>query len=73
MNKKSFKSYVRSVSDYLNAEYIGKIVIDGDLTIEEKSTIKNIILDHFMYGDSFANAANLIVEYLRGNRKNFQA
>jgi len=71
--KKTYGDYINSVSNYLNAEYIDSITEDTDLTADEKWMIRNIIYEHYENGDSFANAANLIVEYLRDNRKKFQS
>jgi hypothetical protein len=45
--KKSFKEFIRCVSDYINCEYINNITQANDLTDNEKLMIRNIISEHY--------------------------
>jgi hypothetical protein len=64
----SLKDYLYGVADYIGLEY-GDMEDGKPLSQDEKYVIHQMSAAHYEGGDSIANTASYIMEYLRTSRK----
>jgi hypothetical protein len=62
------KEYMSSVADYIDMEY-GPDSDFEELTLDEKYSIKEILMSHFELDNSINNAASDVINYIRTNRE----
>jgi hypothetical protein len=72
MRKKSkrmkINDYMSLVANYIENEY-GPDSDFQELTLDEKYTIKQMLMSHFELDNSINNAASNVISYIRENRK----
>jgi DNA-directed RNA polymerase subunit N (RpoN/RPB10) len=72
MRKKSkqmkISEYMSLVADYIESEY-GPDSDFQELTLDEKYTIKRMLMSHFELDNSINNAASDVISYIRDNRE----
>ena len=72
MRKKSkrmkINDYMSLVANYIENEY-GPDSDYEELSLDEKYTIKRILMSHFDLDNSINNAASDVVSYIRDNRE----
>ena len=60
--------YMSLVADYIESEY-GPDSDFQELTLDEKYTIKRMLMSHFELDNSINNAASDVISYIRDNRE----
>lgn len=65
----TIQEYTNRIADYIDAEYDNGQSSLGQLTDDEKWTIRNMIHMHYECEDSVNNTANYLMDYLVESRK----
>ena len=65
----NLQEYTNRIADYIDAEYDNGQSSLGQLTDDEKWTIRNMIQMHYECEDSVNNTANYIMSYLVESRQ----
>jgi hypothetical protein len=65
----NLQEYTNRIADYIDAEYDNGQSSLGELTDDEKWTIRNMIQMHYECEDSVNNTANYIMSYIVESRQ----